>query len=173
MQTNDKLFFNTVNGIVQVNNKEPNVLNLTKGVHYEIFFAEENRYKGKYIGKHTFVREASVKDLALDNAKMLSTNIKEKPIDSLHYIEGALFECVYVKNESIYSEDKIMWGIFKILENSTNEVIDVSFVYDAFGYFNIDFEAVDKGDFATLKELLEKYFAKKVNRCNDFSQSAM
>ena len=43
-------------------------------------------------------------------------------------------------------------------------MIDVSFVHDAFEYFKIDFDAVEKEELATLEKLLENYFAEKNNR---------
>ena len=151
-KTEDKIFLNTRKGIVQITNKLEGV-SVLKGLSYQFFFIEENKYKGKYTTKHSFVRIVD-NDLSLNNSDFVAKNIKEKEVDSFHYIEGSLLECAYLKNESAYNDEKTLWGIFKLLTNG-EQIMDVTMVHEAFNFFDIDFESVEKGDYQRLKSLID------------------
>ena len=164
-KTENKIFLNTRKGIIAINNKEDE-FTPCETQSYQFFFIEENKYKGRYTTKHSFFRKINVDEGGLTNEQFVCKNIDEQEVDSYHYVEGSLIECAYLKNESVYHEEKTLWGIFKILDKNTNKIVDVSMVHEAFKFFKIDFDSVDKGDFKQLRELIDKYFSERENRAS-------
>ena len=162
-KSDNKIFINTRKGIVMITNKQED-FNPIRTHSYQFYFIEENKYKGKFTTQHSFYRDIADVEFSLDNQDFVVKNIKSKEVDSYHYIEGSLIECAYLKNESIYNEDKTLWGVFKVLDKNSNKILDVSMVHEAFNFFKIDFEAVEKGDFKRLRELIDKYFSERENR---------
>ena len=164
-KTENKIFLNTRKGIIAISNKEEDFIP-SVNLSYQFFFIEENKYKGRYTTKHSFFRKITVDEFGLTNEQFVCKNIDEQEVDSYHYVEGSLIECAYLKNESVYHEEKTLWGIFKILDKNTNKIVDVSMVHEAFKFFKIDFDSVDKGDFKQLRELIDKYFSERENRAS-------
>ena len=119
-----------------------------------------------YTTKHSFFRKINVEEFEITNEQLVCKNINDQEVDSYHYVDGSLIECAYLKNDSVYHDEKTLWGIFKVLEKNTNKIIDVSMVEEGFNFFNIDFDSVDKGDIQQLRELIDQYFSKRDSRAS-------
>lgn len=158
----EKIFLNTENGIKMIRN--PANIKVKQNVNYEFHLISRSTYRGLYTTKNSFVKEVAMsKNLTSQN--LTCENIKEKQRDSLHYVEGSIYECVFIKNESDFSEEKMLWGIFKmVLENG--DFLDVTMIHDAFEFFNVDFDKIEKGDFESLKDEMTDFFKIKSNRAN-------